>query len=179
MHRLLVTFCLTGCSVAQPINSVVMIHQGNYGGAGWVYDDNTIVTCAHMFQADLSDELKITTLDGREFSVKPYKINQAWDILLLKADLGLPSLQTGNAIVGDKVTIIGNPAGLDWHISNGTIGSMSKDYYYLDANITFGNSGGPMIKDCKVIGMLVGLVDNIGIAVSSERIEKMMKGNGN
>jgi serine protease Do len=72
--------------------------------------------------------------------------------------------------VGDRVVIVGSPAGLDFSVQEGSISSLQRSsegvaYLQLDSTVSPGNSGGPVVD---AQGRVVGVVS---MKVSGEGVE--------
>jgi hypothetical protein len=82
----------------------------------------------------------------------------------------MPLGDVGDLAAGDRVMIVGSPVGLDFTVQEGSIASLQRAangvaYLQLDAKISPGNSGGPVIDSQ---GRVVGIVS---MKVSGEGVE--------
>ncbi len=139
-----------------------------------VSPDGYILTNSHVVR----DASNITVIlnDGREFTAKVIGQDPNSDIAVIKIDASkLPYLQLGNSDdleIGQWVTAIGNPFGLQASLTVGVVSAKGRnnldltnweDFIQTDAAINRGNSGGPLLNlDSKVIGMNSAIVTNGG-----------------
>ena len=88
----------------------------------------------------------------------------------------LPLGDVADLAVGDKVMIIGSPVGLDFTVHEGSVSSLQRSAYgvafvQLDAKISPGNSGGPVIDNHGRVVAVVSMklagrgVEGIGLAL--------------
>jgi hypothetical protein len=74
--------------------------------------------------------------------------------------------------------VIGHPRGAgDWAILKGGIASRQGRYVTVDANIDEGNSGGPIIHNGEVVGV-VGGVTRYGRGVTAGSVREYLEGHG-
>jgi serine protease Do len=135
-------------------------------GSGFIVDPSgIIVTNRHVIEDAYA--LFVTLSDGRHFPAKLLGKALAFDIALIKIDVGqpLPIAKIGDSEkmrVGDAVVAIGNPLGFANSASSGIISAFHRDVglsafddlMQTDATINQGNSGGPLFnKNGEVIGI--------------------------
>jgi len=87
------------------------------------------------------------------------------DLALLKVEVDAPFvLQLGSSSdlsVGDKISAIGTPIGLEGTLTSGIISSVDRklttmgNVFQLDAAVNSGNSGGPLIDENKTVQAIV------------------------
>ncbi len=152
-------------------------------GTGFIIqEDGFIVTNWHVI--DSSDQIKVVTSDGNEYSARVIGKDEHYDVALLKIDLDstvkLPTVKFANSDkikISDPVITIGNPFGLGKTVTAGIIsykgrnlsGKISElgengrlvSYIQTDAAVNYGNSGGPLFSENgEVIGMITVFVSD-------------------
>lgn len=94
---------------------------------------------------------------------------------------GLVALQLATTIRisgGEDIMVIGHPRGAgDWAILKGSIASRQGRYLTVDANIDEGNSGGPIIQNGQVVG-LIGGAQRYGKGVTIGTVREYLEGHG-
>lgn len=133
-------------------------------GTGVVWSkDGEIVTTASVIDED--DRITVTLSDGKKFSAKILGIDDETNIALLKieADRLLP-IKRGNSdkvSLGSWTVIIGNSFGLTPSVSLGLVNGIRPEdsLLQLSANVSPGNSGGPVLNTSgEVIGLVSGKI---------------------
>lgn len=111
------------------------------------------------------------------------------DVAALKLDAeGLPSVNLGDSsgvTVGDHVTFLGAPLGLESTLSDGIISAVRDSgphrAFQTSAPISHGSSGGPLFDDYgNVVGLAVGAVEtgeNLNFAVPISFAARLLKEN--
>ncbi|MBV1870870.1 MAG: trypsin-like peptidase domain-containing protein [Gammaproteobacteria bacterium] len=170
------------------------LNQEQSGGSGSVIDNNLIITSAHV----VSDQRFITVRlfgEAKKYEATIVAISHEADLALLTVDnrdffdkvtpipLGeLPDLQ-------DEVFVFGFPEGGDTlSITNGNVSrieygayshsSQSYTVMQIDAAVDHGSSGGPVITNGKVVGVVMQRVnesDNISYAVPVSIIDHFLQ----
>ena len=163
---------------------------GTSTGTGFTLtEDGYIATNSHVVNGAKS--ITVRLYDGKEYNATLIGESEMDDLAVIKIQAtGLPVAKLGNsadAMVGDRVTAIGHPAGLEfgWTATYGRLsavnrivkmresdGTMSKKMMLLqtDTNVNSGNSGGPLFNDRgEVIGIitmkLAGDYEGLGFAI--------------
>ena len=135
-------------------------------GTGVVFDPTGyIVTNNHVIDRATSVEVMLN--DKRMFKAKVIGTDPDIDIAVLKIDgRSLPAIPLGdsnNLHVGDTVMAFGNPFGLNFTVTRGTVSALGRsqgniepvqDFIQTDAAINPGNSGGALVD---VRGEMVGI----------------------
>jgi TPR repeat protein len=150
-----------------------------------------IVTAAHVIEGDPAPKVEFFMRQNTSVGAVVLKQDLRYDLALLKAESPQQSLvlrleTTIAPKTGDEVTTIGFPqTGGAWLMSRADLaGRDGADLILSGGAIDEGNSGGPVIKGGKVIGvvqglqgkfarampagMVVGMLDGWGIAVAPE-----------
>ena len=164
--------------------SVVRITGGNLmkigAGSGFFVQPDKIVTNLHVIArpgpifAKLSDDETIWMVEG----VTAYDIKD--DLVILKiAGEGMP-LSLGNSDAlrkGETVYAVGYPGGGAYKLTEGTVRSSEYKDKWLQttANISKGNSGGPMLNGKgEVIGISTAVDDAFSYAVPSNLLKALL-----
>jgi len=149
-------------------------------GSGWIYSaDGYIVTNAHVVSG--ADSFTVRFHDGTEAEAELVGTDVFQDVAVLKLSLangqdvpGVTMVGDSDAMrAGDDVVALGSPLGeFTNSVSDGIIGGLDRSLdtgagYRLgnliqhDADISSGNSGGPLVNmQGQVIGMNVAKLDN-------------------
>ncbi|HUY13625.1 MAG TPA: DegQ family serine endoprotease [Terriglobia bacterium] len=130
-----------------------------------VTSDGYIVTNNHVVQQ--GRDIKVTLPDHRVFSAKVVGADPQTDVAVVKIDAtGLPTAlfaDSSSLHVGDIVMAFGNPFGLDFTVTRGSVSALSRsglgieqyeDFIQTDAAINPGNSGGPLVN---IHGQVIGI----------------------
>ena len=153
-------------------------------GTGFIFRaDGYIITNNHVVEG--ADEIKVTLLDGREFTGKVVGADPLTDVAVVKVDAeNLPTITIGDSDksrVGEFVVAIGNPYGLSHTVTMGVLsakgrpvptgdtGQEYENFLQTDAAINPGNSGGPLLNlDGEVIGIntaILPFAQGVGFAI--------------
>lgn len=138
-------------------------------GSGVIVDPSGIIVTNHHVIKGASD-VRVSTLDGREYQVKVIVDDPKTDLAVLKIENAkgrtFPTLKFANSDkleVGDLVMAIGNPFGVGQTVTSGIVSALARtgveanNYEYFiqtDAAINPGNSGGALVD---MQGHLVGI----------------------
>ncbi|MFF2753535.1 trypsin-like peptidase domain-containing protein [Psychrobacillus sp. NPDC058041] len=153
-------------------------------GSGFLFDGKgRVVTNAHVL--DGNTEVTVRDWLGHETTGQVIGISRFYDIALIQVDdyIGEKPLEKGNYFldVGSEVIAFGTPQGFENSASIGYVTGRSRSidvvetgYYYdslyqIDAQISPGSSGGPLmdVKTGKVIGInTASLIDDESISFS-------------
>ncbi|MEO5742380.1 MAG: serine protease [Vicinamibacterales bacterium] len=78
---------------------------------------------------------------------------------------------------GEQILAIGfNQGAGEWGVSNGTVASVSGSDIRIDAKVDEGNSGGPIIMNGSVVGMVTSLRQGFGLAKSGIVVQSTLRG---
>src|SRR6202790_2226611 len=135
-------------------------------GTGVIFDRNGyIVTNNHVI--DHASTVEIMTTDKRMFKAKVVGTDPDIDMAVLKIEMNsVPTIALGDSStlhVGDSVMAFGNPFGLNFTVTRGTVSALGRsqlniepvqDFIQTDAAINPGNSGGALVD---VKGQVVGI----------------------
>lgn len=165
-------------------------------GAGFfISQDGYLLTNNHIVEN--AQSVRLTTLDGNEFTAKIVGTDPKTDLALLKVDeKNLPYVQLGDSgrlRSGEWVLAIGNPLGFEHTVTAGIVSAKGRqlgvgmnvptyqDFIQTDAAINPGNSGGPLVN---IKGEVVGINSmistttggniGIGFAIPSNLAKKII-----
>lgn len=133
-------------------------------------------TCAHCIMAyDKNNiphntniqSIKTSIITSQEiYRAEILDIDFEKDLAILKSDLQVTAFEFDKeTAVGTEIFVIGNSLGYDSNVSSGILSGINRKVYdypnapsfiFFDANVTSGNSGGPIIN--KQNGNLIGMV---------------------
>lgn len=146
--------------------------SGSATGIIWTADGYIITNCHCVVDEDSGEKyprVDVTLYDGTVYeSATVVGYDQTSDLAVIKVEAtGLSAAAFGDSTkleMGDRVIAIGNPGGLGFTSSVGTISGLERDVYddagysikclQTDAVINPGNSGGPLIN---VYGQVIGI----------------------
>ena len=144
--------------------ATVFIRTADSTGSGFIVESNgKIITNHHVIEG--SSWIEVVLLDGRTFKAMGiYYHNKDRDIAILNIEgSNLPTLNLGNSDMvraGQDVIVIGSPLGLVDTVTKGIISNAARVIngqvsIQLDAAVSGGNSGGPVLNNRgEVIGVM-------------------------
>lgn len=173
---------------ADALNSVVSITTDKGQGSGVIITtDGFIVTNYHVVKD--AKAAKVLTYDGKIHRTALVGINPSLDIAVLKIGGSFQKLDFADSDdikAGQKVIALGNPAGLDFSVTEGIVSAVNRKapngnlYIQTDVPVNPGNSGGPLVDKT---GKLVGIVnfkiegmESIGFALPSNTVKEAVDG---
>jgi serine protease Do len=163
------------------------------GGSGFIIEsDGVVVTNNHVVNGH--EKFKVHLNDGRVFAATVVGQDSQTDVAVLKLDgaRALPTVSLGKnerVSVGDWVIAIGSPLGLDQTVTRGIVSAKGRgslglyddgyaDFIQTDANLSPGNSGGPLFNlRGEVVGMntaIAGMGRGIGFAIPIDQIKRVL-----
>ncbi|MEO5742379.1 MAG: serine protease [Vicinamibacterales bacterium] len=78
---------------------------------------------------------------------------------------------------GEQIVAIGfNQGAGEWGVSTGTVASVSGSDIRIDARVDEGNSGGPILMNGSVVGMVTSLRQGFGVAKSGIVVQSTLRG---
>lgn len=157
----------------------------NAGSGFFIDDQGTIVTNYHVI--DQGAAMSVETTDGGSYDVKEVvDFSPVYDLAVLKIDVsGNPylSFSSEETRTGEKVYAVGSALGtLTGSFTEGTVSSTSRtigliDCIQMDAAISHGNSGGPLVNS---YGDVVGINtfsytdgENLNLAIKPSMLERL------
>jgi formylglycine-generating enzyme required for sulfatase activity len=140
-----------------------------------------IITASHVIGHSAKPEVTFYTEPGRTFPAKVLGRAEGFRGLagivvqgvntkgLQKLDLEVKSRVSG----GEPVTVIGFPRAIDtdWAVTTGSITGLSGETLTIQAPIEEGNSGGPVLVEGKVVGLVVEGQGQFGHAVPAVMVQ--------
>ncbi|WP_338740961.1 S1C family serine protease [Haloplanus salilacus] len=172
------------------IDSVLLIRTGEGSGTGWVYDDDHVVTNAHVVGEATGVDLR--TGDGSWLDGEVVGTDANSDLAVVETG-SLPEAATPLALaeepatVGQEVVAIGNPFDLNGSVTTGIVSGTDRsipaptgyripDAIQTDAAANPGNSGGPLVAlDGRVVAVVnSGGGDNIAFGVSAALARRVL-----
>ncbi len=142
-------------------------------GSGFFVAPDLVVTNAHVL-CRVGETIQVGLSDERKFTGQVIHRDDVFDLAVVRAEGAsvppMPLGDIGDAAVGDRVMIVGSPVGLDFTVQEGSISSLQRSankmaYFQLDAKVSPGNSGGPVVDSQ---GRVLGVVS---MKVSGEGVE--------
>jgi len=169
---------------ARLLPSVVQIDRLGAVGSGFAFEENRILTAAHVVAG--AREVTVRTFDGRELIGTVLGGDPVADVAVVHVDedLDLASLAIGETPqVGQLAVAIGSPLGFEQSVTSGIVSAVDRSLrigdvrldglIQTDAPINQGNSGGPLAdRRGEVIGVNVAIAtasggsDGVGFAVA-------------
>jgi len=179
---------------------VIIFSQSGTGSGFFINNQGYIVTNSHV--VDGSSDIMIKFQNSKEFfkaelihSSSDFDKIPTNDIAVLRTQ-NVPKflsveIKTGDPQQGENVVALGFPGATNTfqdpngliksNLTKGVVSSFNDDFIFTDAAINPGNSGGPLFnQEGDVIGInsrKIALedVDNVGIAIRTEYLVKVLK----
>ena len=176
--------------------------KSGFSATGFAVDKNHILTAGHFCESfikglangEVVNSIEALYFNGDNFKkkngYKVVRVDNKNDICLLKRGWhSLSVVSFGlNAGVGDKVSVLGAPIGIFPSKVDGYIIQPNNRIYgdksligtlMISAVVHPGNSGSPIYnKNNKVVGMLIGVIGPIGVAVRASALSLFLKSCG-
>ncbi len=148
-----------------------------------------ILTAAHVVEGGQDIEVEFFTQRNRPIPAKIIRLEggdpQGIAALLVDENLpsGILSLKLSNSSsikAGDEVTTIGlsRVSGVSWAVIRGDIVGRRGKLITISAALDEGFSGGPIIKDGRVIGIITGISDEISYVIPTGIVQYILVGWG-
>lgn len=176
---------------APTVVSLEVDHGGwHSGGTGFFVDDRgTLATNHHVIAG--AEQVRVKLFDGTRLDrVELLISNEQVDLALLRIDpqqLSEPPIavvlgDSEAVAVGEPVSVIGNPLGLDHTLTNGIVSARrvyeGERFIQMSAPISPGNSGGPVFdRNGRVIGVSVAQMiggQNLNLAVPVSQLQALI-----
>ncbi|WP_156290498.1 S1C family serine protease [Oceanobacillus salinisoli] len=138
-------------------------------GSGFLYNNKgDIITNAHVIQN--ADVINVRTANARLYPAAVVGVSDEIDIAVIRvpqlaSENSLPIQKEDFADIGDEVIALGSPHGFQNTVTLGIISGTDRNFsvdgfdysnvYQISAQITHGNSGGPLIK--RETGEIIGI----------------------
>ncbi len=198
MHRVIMTLLIVLCSSLAFAQDTASLRTGvvkikstlnnkSRTGSGFVVavDAGTtyIVTAAHVVEGDPSPTVEFFARQNAPVNAEVVKQELRVDLAVLKVDgapqsIALAFETTAKPKVGDEVVAFGFPqGGGSWLMSKADLaGREGPDLIVSGAAIDQGNSGGPLIKDGKVIAVVQALQGKFARAAPANLVVETLEG---
>lgn len=163
-------------SLDQVVKSVVSLRCAASMGAGFFVSPSELLTNAHVL-CPPGDVMKVVTPAGLEGTGEVVRRDDKLDLAMVRV-IGLVGepLEVEDATsvkLGEPLSAVGSPRGLDFTVHNGTLAFMgrrrlSTGFMQVDMSISPGNSGGPVVNAAgEVVGVMSLVMTNAnGIALA-------------
>jgi len=151
MNLLLIVILL-----GQPQPHTVRIFAGEYAGSGVLVSEDQVLTNWHVVKS--GGPFRVLFPSWTVVKAEVIKVDRNWDLALLglRRKVIVKSVGYGEKVeIGDTVTIGGYGRG--WFESKTGVVKQISDYWFrVDVGARDGDSGSPVLKDGKLIGILFG-----------------------
>jgi serine protease Do len=130
-------------------------------GSGWAWDEDTIMTNAHVVEGMEEFVSAVTIVQGdREWKVTRITILKEVDAAMLDIEgrlSNVPERSTNLPVQGGYLLVAGYPFGIGPSMSEGYgMQHLPDGYVFMDVAVNPGNSGGPVFNSkMQVVGMVV------------------------
>jgi S1-C subfamily serine protease len=166
-------------------------------GSGFIWDARGhLVTNNHVVAGASGARVRLS--DGRDAAASLVGVSPAHDLAVLRIDVtnfpvALPIGTSADLRVGQNTYAIGNPFGLDWTLTTGTVSAVDRSLpsedgrsliehlIQTDAAINPGNSGGPLLDSAgRLIGVNTaifspsGASSGVGFAVPVDTVNRVV-----
>jgi len=177
-------------SLRSGVVKVMSIHEGTRRvGTGFVVKTEGsnvfIVTAAHVIEGDPTPKIELFTQQNMTVNAAVLKQDLRYDLALLKVEsrqrpMVLELESSPMPRVGDEVITIGFPrSGGAWLLSRADLsGRDGADLVLSGGAIDEGNSGGPVIKGGKVVGVVHAVQGKFAKAMPVSVVTGMLEGWG-
>ncbi len=171
----------------QVMPSIVLIHTGPSLGSGasikrkdgWTY----LITNAHVVGDCLHGFCVKDDIDIENFGWELHHKDKKVDLAIVKTRQDLPPLNFAvKYTLGEPVAAIGSPQGFTESVAVGILSNVNRgDYLQIDAPISPGNSGGPVINEYgEIVGVttskLVDIaVEGMAFIIKAEVVQRYIK----
>ncbi len=168
------------------LKSVVTIRTNKGMGSGVIINSKGyVVTNFHVI--DGATEAGLRTYDNKVHPITIIGAEKNSDIAVLKIQstefFKSLEFETSRTNIGDPVIAVGNPAGLEFSVTEGIISATERTgengvkYVQTDVSINPGNSGGPLVNiKSKIVGINTMKKENmegLGFAVQAEVVKQI------
>jgi S1-C subfamily serine protease len=158
--------------------AVITLYFGGALGSGFfVTGDGHIITNKHVAECSTTGTMTVIKDGMPNVSAKLLAVSSGHDLALFKVDFAPPAylkLATADCERGDHVGVIGSPKGYVDSFCQGVVSNPRRagdpvtaviDCFQLDAPISPGNSGGPVISEA---GEVVGVECTKWVSIDAE-----------
>ncbi len=156
--------------------------SGEVQGSGFFLEAGKLVTNYHVIEG--ASKIVVTTSTKKQYTIKNILgYNSDIDLAVLELDINHNSMEIGQTVAGgETVYTLGSPFGFTGTMTKGMISTPSRvingvRYIQIDASISHGNSGGPLVNEYgQVIGVNTMYYEggqNLNFAVSIKELQKI------
>ncbi len=159
--------------------------SGTSQGSGFFVGDGKVVTNYHVIKG--ASRLSAITYDKKEYEIDTILgYDEGLDIAVLKLEKKYDSLTLSQdeVVGGEEVYTFGSPLGLSGSMTKGMVSTASRiidgeaaEFIQIDASISPGNSGGPLVN---VYGEVIGINtlylengQNLNFAINIKELQKI------
>ena len=182
-----------GSVFERALASSVTIHPLDRSGrkiavaSGVIITNNLIATNFHVVEKGASFEITLNSTKEVFRTEKLFKVDEAHDVAIIELVHGSSNIlgfSSTEPKIGDDVIVAGSPSGLEGTVSKGIVSSYRRagiydfDFIQIDAPISPGSSGGPVVNgEGKLIGISVGGLGegNLNFAVPVKYIRRLLE----
>jgi hypothetical protein len=155
---------------------------GEVQGSGFFIENGKLVTNYHVIEG--ASDIVVTTSNKKQYTIKNILgFNADIDLAVLELNINHNSLEICQKVAGgETVYALGSPFGFNGTMTKGMVSTPSRvidgvRYIQIDASISHGNSGGPLINEYgEVIGINTMYYEggqNLNFAVSIKELQKI------
>jgi len=143
-------------------------------GTGFFIKDNYIITCSHCVEKARNVYIEVASEGKRKYKVELIGLCPYFDIAILKSTEYKSKEyfeldDSDKALSGTEVIAIGFPLGQNnIKITRGIISGRQDGDIQTDTPVNPGNSGGPLLYNNKVVGIIKSIIkksNNVGYAI--------------
>lgn len=160
----------------------VTTEYGEALGSGFFIGNGRIVTNYHVIEG--ATKIIVTTSDKKKYEIKNILgYNATLDLAILELKIEHEYLNINQNIAGgEDIYAIGSPLGLSNTMTKGMVSTASRviedvEYIQIDASISPGNSGGPLVNEYgEVVGINTMYIEggqNLNFAISIKELQKI------
>jgi len=174
--------------------AIVRVETERGVGTGFVFHSTShIATAFHVIED--AEQIQVVLVDGSIIRAFVTAHDRELDLAILRLALPMvdaPVLHAETETeIGSRVAVIGHPMSiyarmdrrlsglLDWTLTAGIVGAISKHYVQTDAAVNPGNSGGPLLSER---GRVIGVVSfqlretqGVNVAIRSKELTRLVK----
>lgn len=164
---------------------IPIIRDDDGHGSGFSVKNNFIITNKHVIEGANSLHGK---LGNEDISLKVWNYSPTYDIAILKTSQALPTCDWYDSTklkVAESLHAVGWPLQYTGEstVSKGIFSRMydydSINYIQTDTPINFGNSGGPLVSKCGIVGIntikvAAEGIEGLGFALPSSELTKLV-----
>ena len=165
------------------VEIVALDEYGESLGSGFFIEPGKVVTNYHVIKG--AKKIIVKTYDNKKYEITNILgYDEALDLAVLQLDVKNVCLEISKegAAVGEDIYTLGSPFGLTGTMTDGMISTASRvidevDYIQINAAISPGNSGGPLVN---AYGEVIGIntmyyidAQNLNFAVNINELKKV------